>query len=157
MLKARHAAERLQGAWHGGVSSIDQLRARMQDTLAEFVVSRDEAEVRHGSSQKVDRPHISFLWQTLIHRTATSWSRWRLHACSQAARCLAELSVPHYHHEFVKRALVAAFEEPKAAPALLALLAHLGDSNQITQVCLLPKGNNRQWSYDLSQVEMSIL
>lgn len=45
MLKARHAAERLQGAWHGGVSSIDQLRGRMQDCLAEFVVSRDEAEV----------------------------------------------------------------------------------------------------------------
>lgn len=45
MLKARHAAERLQGAWHGGVSSIDQLRARMQDTLAEFATSADEAEV----------------------------------------------------------------------------------------------------------------
>ncbi len=72
MLKARHAAERLQGAWHGGVSSIDQLRARMQDTLAEFVVSRDEAEVRHGSSHEVDRPHISFLWPTLIHRAATA-------------------------------------------------------------------------------------
>jgi hypothetical protein len=42
--------------------------------------------------------------------------------------------VPHYHHEFVKRALLAAFENPKAAPALLSLLAHLGDSNQITQV-----------------------
>lgn len=52
----------------------------------------------------------------------------------QAARCLAELGVPHYHHEFVKRALVAGFEVPKAAPALLALLKHLGDSNQITQV-----------------------
>lgn len=52
----------------------------------------------------------------------------------QAARCLAELSVPHYHHEFVKRALVSAFENPKAAPSFLALLAHLGDSNQITQV-----------------------
>ena len=52
----------------------------------------------------------------------------------QAARCLAELGVPHYHHEFVKRALLAAFENPKAAPALLSLLAHLGDSNQITQV-----------------------
>lgn len=46
MLKARHAAERLQGAWHGGMSSIDQLRGRMQDCLAEFVISRDEAEVR---------------------------------------------------------------------------------------------------------------
>jgi hypothetical protein len=45
MLKARHAAERLQGAWHGGLSSIDQLRGRMQDCLAEFAVSRDEAEV----------------------------------------------------------------------------------------------------------------
>ena len=52
----------------------------------------------------------------------------------QAARCLAELGVPHYHHEFVKRALLAAFENPKAAPVLLSLLAHLGDSNQITQV-----------------------
>ncbi len=46
MLKARHAAERLQGAWHGGVSTIDQLRARMQDTLDEFGVSCDEAEAR---------------------------------------------------------------------------------------------------------------
>ena len=53
---------------------------------------------------------------------------------TQAARCLAELGVPHYHHEFVKRALLAGFETPRAAPALLSLLAHLGDSNQITQV-----------------------
>ncbi len=86
-----------------------------------------------------------------------SWSRLLFPVCSQAARCLAELSVPHYHHEFVKRALVAAFEEPKAAPALLALLAHLGDSNQITQVCSLPKGNEGQWSCDLSQVDKLIL
>lgn len=45
MLKARHAAERLQNAWHGGLSTIDQLRASMQTTLAEFVSSHDEAEV----------------------------------------------------------------------------------------------------------------
>mmetsp|Transcript_19931 Transcript_19931/g.60231 ORF Transcript_19931/g.60231 Transcript_19931/m.60231 type:complete len:760 (-) Transcript_19931:626-2905(-) len=94
MLKARHAAERLQNAWHGGLSTIDQLRASMQTTLAEFVSSHDEPE---------------------------------------AARSLAELSTPHYHHEFVKRALVMAFETPASAPALLSLLAHLAHSSQVTQ------------------------
>lgn len=48
MLKARHAAERLQNAWHGGLSTIDQLRASMQTTLAEFVSSHDEPEVRQN-------------------------------------------------------------------------------------------------------------
>ena len=67
MLKARHAAERLQGAWHGGLSSIDQLRGRMQDCLAEFVVSRDEAEVP---------PWHLFVWQLGVS------------ACDHAVRCM---------------------------------------------------------------------
>jgi hypothetical protein len=58
MLKARHAAERLQGAWHGGLSSIDQLRGRMQDCLAEFAVSRDEAEVPPSALFSLD-PTVS--------------------------------------------------------------------------------------------------
>lgn len=52
----------------------------------------------------------------------------------QAARSLAELSTPHYHHEFVKRALMMAFEAPASGPALLSLLAHLASSSQVTLV-----------------------
>jgi hypothetical protein len=60
MLKARHAAERLQGAWHGGLSSIDQLRGRMRDCIAEFAVSRDEAEVGHQHHHSsIDDHHIT--------------------------------------------------------------------------------------------------
>ena len=56
------------------------------------------------------------------------------HISLQAARSLAELSTPHYHHEFVKRALVMAFEAPASGPALLSLLAHLAGSSQVTLV-----------------------
>lgn len=52
----------------------------------------------------------------------------------EASRCLAELSVPHFHHELVKRALLAAFGDSAHAAALLQLLAALSNSGQVNQV-----------------------
>ena len=48
--------------------------------------------------------------------------------------CLRSLDAPHYHHELTKRALLAAFEKPDQAPALLALLRRLADTGVISQV-----------------------
>ena len=55
----------------------------------------------------------------------------------EASRCLMELDVPYYHHEFVKRALVMAADDSKDhnAPLLLKLLSQLASSGAITQVC----------------------
>ena len=52
----------------------------------------------------------------------------------EAARCLAELDVPHFHHELVKRALLAAFGDSSHAASLLKLLHALADSGQVNQV-----------------------
>jgi programmed cell death protein 4 len=53
---------------------------------------------------------------------------------AEAARCLGELDVPHFHHELVKRALLAAFGDSAHAAPLLKLLAALSDSGQVNQV-----------------------
>lgn len=53
---------------------------------------------------------------------------------TEAAGCLRSLDAPHYHHEFIKRALLAAFERPDQAPALLSLLAKLTETGQVSQV-----------------------
>lgn len=53
---------------------------------------------------------------------------------AEAARCLGELDVPHFHHELVKRALLAAFGDSSHAAPLLKLLAALSDSGQVNQV-----------------------
>ncbi len=52
----------------------------------------------------------------------------------EAAGCLRSLDVPHYHHEFVKRALLAAFEKADQAPALFSLLSKLTSTGQVSQV-----------------------
>ena len=51
---------------------------------------------------------------------------------AEARSCLRALAVPFFHHELVKQALLAAMEEPAAAPTLLALLKALADSADIT-------------------------
>ena len=48
--------------------------------------------------------------------------------------CLRSLDAPHYHHELTKRALLAAFEKPEQAPALLQLLQRLTDMGVVSQV-----------------------
>ena len=52
--------------------------------------------------------------------------------------CIRSLDAPHYHHELTKRALLAAFERPDQAPALLALLRRLADTGIISQVSIRP-------------------
>ena len=52
----------------------------------------------------------------------------------EIACCLRSLDAPHYHHELTKRALLAAFEKPEQAPALLGLLQRLTDTGVVSQV-----------------------
>jgi DNA-binding SARP family transcriptional activator len=52
----------------------------------------------------------------------------------ETVSCIRSLDAPHYHHELTKRALLAAFEKPDQAPALLALMRRLADTGIILQV-----------------------
>lgn len=56
---------------------------------------------------------------------------------NEAGKCLMELNVPHYHHELVKRCLVAAFEAETGAPGggdrLLGLLRSLEGTGEVSQ------------------------
>ena len=45
---------------------------------------------------------------------------------------LADLDVPHYHHELVKDAVELGFEQPDKMDKVAALLAHLSNSGVIT-------------------------
>lgn len=60
----------------------------------------------------------------------------------EAGRCLLELGVPHYHHEFVKRCLLAAFEAEDASAGVGAkvmdLLKNMDETGEInqTQMCM---------------------
>jgi hypothetical protein len=51
-------------------------------------------------------------------------------ARSQAG--LHSLALPFYHHEFVRRAVLTACEEPLASPALLTLLKSLTASRDLS-------------------------
>ena len=50
---------------------------------------------------------------------------------SEVRRALQELAVPHYHHEFVKLAIQACFENPDATGELLSLLDDLIDTGDV--------------------------
>jgi len=52
---------------------------------------------------------------------------------SEAAACLHNLKVPHFHHEFVKKALTAAVEAPEHAATLLRLLRELNSMGLVTE------------------------
>ncbi|KAL4858246.1 Programmed cell death protein 4 [Chlorella vulgaris] len=94
MLSAKHAAERFDACWHGGLATIEALRAEMDSLLREYLSSGDFTE---------------------------------------AERCLQNLSVPHFHHDFVARSLLAAVEHEGQAGKVLGLLKQLADSGEVTQ------------------------
>ena len=55
---------------------------------------------------------------------------------AEAARCLHDLTVPFYHHELVKRALLMALDPTgHHAASLFGLLAKLAASGEVNQVC----------------------
>ena len=55
---------------------------------------------------------------------------------AEAARCLHDLTVPLYHHEMVKRALLMALDPTgHHAASLFGLLAKLAASGEVNQVC----------------------
>ena len=52
----------------------------------------------------------------------------------EAARCLAQLQVPFFHHEVVKQALVLTIEEPAVAEKVASLLGSLSKTGQLSPV-----------------------
>eukprot|EP00892_Ulva_mutabilis_P003777 jgi/Ulvmu1/1771/UM118_0010.1 len=93
LLASTHAAELVLKCWHGGVETVEDLKAGFKAMILEHCTNPDWREVK---------------------------------------RSLQELAAPHYHHEFVKQALAAAFERPKATDALVDLLQHLSYSGDVT-------------------------
>lgn len=55
------------------------------------------------------------------------------HDSAEVRRALKDLAVPHYHHEFVKLAVQACFEDPDATPGLVSLLDDLIDTNDVNK------------------------
>eukprot|EP00873_Tetraselmis_striata_P037263 jgi/Tetstr1/457527/TSEL_044107.t1 len=51
----------------------------------------------------------------------------------EAARCLAELATPHYHHEFVKQVLLMGMVDKELAPDLIKLLQQLCTTGQVSE------------------------
>ncbi|KAI7837239.1 hypothetical protein COHA_008927 [Chlorella ohadii] len=94
LLSAKHAAERFDACWHGGVATIEALREQMATLLDEYLASGDLKE---------------------------------------AERCLQNLSVPHFHHDFVTRSLLTAMERDGEAGKILGLLKQLADSGEVNQ------------------------
>ena len=61
----------------------------------------------------------------------------------EAAQCLRDLDAPHFHHEFVVQAIVAALGEPtEVGESVMRLLRHLSESGEISQT-QLAKGFQR--------------
>lgn len=61
---------------------------------------------------------------------------------TEAARCIVELAVPHYHHELVKQALLMGMAGEDLIPGLMKLLQHLWTTGLVS-VTQLIKGFNR--------------
>ncbi|MEW5308264.1 MAG: hypothetical protein WDW38_000237 [Sanguina aurantia] len=64
------------------------------------------------------------------------------HDAAEAARCLQALSVPFFHHELVKQAVQLGMGNPTHQEALVALLARLTASGEVT-VSQMSKGLTR--------------
>jgi hypothetical protein len=54
----------------------------------------------------------------------------------EAAKCVVELGVPHYHHEVVKTCVELCFEDASRQPLLIALLDRLVASAEVTSTQL---------------------
>lgn len=64
------------------------------------------------------------------------------HDEAEAARRLRELAVPFFHHELVKQALVSAMDNPAHTDAVVALLARLSSTGEVS-VSQLARGRRR--------------
>lgn len=53
---------------------------------------------------------------------------------AEAERCLLDLAVPHFHHEMVLRAVLAACAGQQHVPAIVRLLASLSAAGIVTDV-----------------------
>eukprot|EP00894_Picocystis_sp_ML_P002156 jgi/Pico_ML_1/52673/g3347.t1 len=55
----------------------------------------------------------------------------------EASTCLHDLSVPFFHHEFVKKALVYAVEHEQSMAKIMKLLRQMNQSGEISDTQLL--------------------
>ncbi|KAL4436793.1 hypothetical protein ABPG75_003932 [Micractinium tetrahymenae] len=112
MLSAKHAAERFDACWHGGVATIEALREQGDALIKEYLASGDLGETE---------------------------------------RCLRNLNVPHFHHDFVSRSLLTAIEDEAQSGKVLGLLKQLADSGEVNQT-QMAKGFGRveAWLEDVA-------
>ncbi|KAK9828666.1 hypothetical protein WJX72_001404 [[Myrmecia] bisecta] len=107
----------------------DSLGVSVVQTSGKLLGARHAAErlqnCWHGGARSIAELRASM--EALLREYITNGD------IAEAARCLSELSVPLYHHELVKRALVMCFELEAKAPMLLALLESMAASGQVNQ------------------------
>ncbi|GAB4818113.1 hypothetical protein N2152v2_005159 [Parachlorella kessleri] len=114
-LSARHAAERLANCWHGGALTLDQLKEDMATLL--------KVALRYY--------FLDVLKEYLVNSSV-----------KDAENALHDLAVPHYHHEFVYRALLSAFEGDANRTAIERLLGKLNETGEVNQT-QMSKGFSR--------------
>ena len=110
-------------------TSLDSLK---HDTLAIIVVRGTGALLssKHAAERMLN------CWHGGLHTIEQLQSKMRMAVqeylvttdISEAVRCLHDLAVPYYHHEFVRLVIEAIFEAPTKAAVLTDLLAKLSDS-----------------------------
>lgn len=153
MLSAKHAAERFDACWHGGVATIEALREQGDALLREYLASGDLGCGGEGPRCATCLRRCPAWPGACAHAAQPGAGRWRcsasisfrppvawpgppaalrdelplqsrspaqrhlttavparltspLHAaaaCREAERCLRNLNVPHFHHDFVSR------------------------------------------------------
>lgn len=108
----------------------DSLGVTVVQTTGSMLSARHAAErlinCWHGGCQTVDQLRESM--QALLEEYLGSGDT------AEAARCLHDLTVPFYHHELVKRALLMALDPTgHHAASLFSLLAKLAASGEVNQ------------------------
>ena len=84
-----------------------------------------------GAGASVDIAEIKESMHTLIAEYTTCEDM------KEASTCLHDLSVPFFHHEFVKKALVYAVEHEQSMAKIMKLLRHMNQSGEISDTQLL--------------------
>lgn len=142
LLSARHAAERYDSCWHGGLATVEALRCQMDALLKEYLASGDFRCGGRGPGWSLGVAVGPGQLERLSLLGCGAWRAWAgtsrrggccvtgrcvmfgprptaappaCHLRSEAERCLQGLGVPHFHHDFVAR--WAASTGVKLAPA----------------------------------------
>lgn len=114
------------GGSDAGLGSLEALRTKCEGHLADqHFAERMSRCWGHGAGVKLDETKASIA-AMLKEYLSTSGD------VSEVRRLLHDLSVPFFHHELVKRALIDGFRGQSVMDAVLSLLRQLSESNDVS-------------------------